>query len=100
MKLNTPHTMKRQLLLVLVLPILALAQQPLRRADAKFEKESYISAIKIYEHLANKGKGTAEIYQKLGDANYFNANYVEAQKWYEKRYAMSAPFPEGFFIPL
>ena len=96
MKLNTPHTMKRQLLLVLVLPILALAQQPLRRADAKFEKESYISAIKIYEHLANKGKGTAEIYEKLGDANYFNANYVEAQKWYEKRYAMSAPFPEGF----
>ena len=96
MKLNTPHTMKRQLLLVFVLPILALAQQPLRRADAKFEKESYISAIKIYEHLANKGKGTAEIYQKLGDANYFNANYVEAQKWYEKRYAMSAPFPEGF----
>jgi len=96
MKLNTPHTMKRQLLLALVLPILALAQQPLRRADAKFEKESYISAIKIYEHLANKGKGTAEIYQKLGDANYFNANYVEAQKWYEKRYAMSAPFPEGF----
>ena len=73
-----------------------MAQQPLRRADAKFEKESYISAIKIYEHLANKGKGTAEIYQKLGDANYFNANYVEAQKWYEKRYAMSAPFPEGF----
>ena len=96
MKLNTPHTMKRQLLLALVLPILALAQQPLRRADAKFEKESYISAIKIYEHLANKGKGTVEIYQKLGDANYFNANYVEAQKWYEKRYAMSAPFPEGF----
>ncbi len=96
MKLNTPHTMKRQLLLVLVLPILALAQQPLRRADAKFEKESYISAIKFYEHLANKGKGTAEIYQKLGDANYFNANYVEAQKWYEKRYTMSAPFPEGF----
>jgi outer membrane protein OmpA-like peptidoglycan-associated protein len=88
--------MKRQLLLALVLPILALAQQPLRRADAKFEKESYISAIKIYEHLANKGKGTVEIYQKLGDANYFNANYVEAQKWYEKRYAMSAPFPEGF----
>jgi outer membrane protein OmpA-like peptidoglycan-associated protein len=73
-----------------------LAQQPLRRADTKFKQESYISAIKIYEHLANKGKGTAEIYQKLGDANYFNANYVEAQKWYEKRYALSAPFPESF----
>ncbi|MEY2921407.1 MAG: hypothetical protein RL108_16 [Bacteroidota bacterium] len=95
MKLKTQNKMKRQLLLVVLFPILALAQQPLRRADAKFEQESYISAIKIYEHLANKGKGTAEIYEKLADANYFNANYVEAQKWYEKRYAMSAPFPEG-----
>lgn len=96
MKLKIQTTMKKQLILVLLFPIIALAQQPLRRADAKFEKESYISAIKIYEHLANKGKGTAEIYEKLGDANYFNANYIQAQKWYEKRYALNAPFPEGF----
>lgn len=96
MQPKTPKNMKRQLVLILLFPILALAQQPLRRADAKFEQESYISAIKIYEHLANKGKGTAEIYERLGDANYFNANYVQAQKWYEKRYALNAPFPEGF----
>jgi outer membrane protein OmpA-like peptidoglycan-associated protein len=96
MKLKTQTTMKKQLILVLLLPIIALAQQPLRRADAKFEQEAYISAIKIYEHLANKGKGTAEIYEKLGDANYFNANYIQAQKWYEKRYALNAPFPEAF----
>ena len=96
MKLKTQNTMKKQLILILLFPIIALAQQPLRRAEAKFEQEAYISAIKIYEHLANKGKGTAEIYEKLGDANYFNANYVQAQKWYEKRYALSAPFSEGF----
>ena len=96
MKLKTQNTMKKQLILILLFPIIALAQQPLRRAEAKFEQEAYISAIKIYEHLANKGKGTAEIYEKLGDANYFNANYIQAQKWYEKRYALSAPFSEGF----
>ena len=96
MQPKTPKNMKRQLVLILLFPILALAQQPLRRADAKFEQESYISAIKIYEHLANKGKGTAEIYERLGDANYFNANYIQAQKWYEKRYALNAPFPQGF----
>jgi hypothetical protein len=66
MKLKTPNTMKRQLILVLLFPIIVMAQQPLRRADAKFKQESYISAIKIYEHLAKKGKGTAEIYEKLG----------------------------------
>jgi outer membrane protein OmpA-like peptidoglycan-associated protein len=96
MQLKTQNTMKKQLILVLLFPIIALAQQPLRRADAKFEQEAYISAIKIYEHLANRGKGTAEIYEKLADANYFNANYIQAQKWYEKRYALQAPFSEGF----
>jgi outer membrane protein OmpA-like peptidoglycan-associated protein len=96
MKLKTQNTMKKQLILVFLFPIIALAQQPLRRAEAKFEQEAYISAIKIYEHLANKGKGTTDIYEKLGDANYFNANYVQAQKWYEKRYVLNAPFPEGF----
>jgi outer membrane protein OmpA-like peptidoglycan-associated protein len=96
MKLKTQNTMKKQLILVFLFPIIALAQQPLRRAEAKFEQEAYISAIKIYEHLANKGKGTTDIYEKLWDANYFNANYVQAQKWYEKRYVLNAPFPEGF----
>jgi hypothetical protein len=65
MQLKIQNTMKKQLILVLLFPIIALAQQPLRRADAKFEQEAYISAIKIYEHLANRGKGTAEIYEKL-----------------------------------
>lgn len=88
--------MKKNSLIVFLLPFLVLAQQPMRRANIKFEQESYISAIKIYEHLANKGKGTAEIYEKLGDANYFNANYIQAQKWYEKRYALRTPFPQGF----
>ena len=62
MKLKTQTTMKKQLILVLLFPIIALAQQPLRRADAKFKQESYISAIRIYEHLAKKGKGTCLLY--------------------------------------
>jgi outer membrane protein OmpA-like peptidoglycan-associated protein len=88
----------KRLLLLLLLPMSLLAQQSLRRADAKFQQESYISAIEIYEHLANKGKATAEIYEKLGDANYYNANYIQAQKWYEKRFTISGdtPYPEGF----
>ena len=47
MKLKIQNTMKKQLILVLLFPIIALAQQPLRRAEAKFEQEAYISAIKI-----------------------------------------------------
>ncbi|MBP6424532.1 MAG: OmpA family protein, partial [Flavobacterium sp.] len=35
-------------------------------------------------------------YEKLGDANYFNANYVEAEQWYTKRYELKGTFPKEF----
>ena len=96
MQPKTPQNMKRELLLILLFPILGLAQQSLRRAENKFAQEDYISAIKIYEHLVKRGKGTAEIYERLGDANYFNANYIQAQQWYAERYALNTSSPEGF----
>ena len=89
--------MKKYIALLLLFPIGILAQErTLKKADKTFKKESYVSAIQIYERLANKGMGSEQIYEKLGDANYFNAHYVQAQKWYEKRYALSGIFPKEF----
>lgn len=74
-----------------------LAQnRTLKKAEQTFTKESYVSAIQIYERLANKGMGSEQIYEKLGDANYFNANYVEAEQWYTKRYELKGTFPKEF----
>lgn len=53
-----------------------------RRAKASFEKYEFIKAIRDYEDLVKKGTTSVEIYRNLGDANYFNANYSEAAKWY------------------
>lgn len=53
-----------------------------RRAKASFEKYEFIKAIRNYEDLVKKGTTSPEIYRNLGDANYFNANYSEAAKWY------------------
>lgn len=55
-----------------------------RRAKASFEKYEFIKAIRNYEHLVRKGTTSPAILRNLGDANYFNANYVEAAKWYGK----------------
>lgn len=88
--------MKKYIVFVLLFPLGLIAQQNLRRAEQKFNQESYVSAIKIYEHLAQKGKGTAEIYEKLGDANYYNANYIKAEEWYSKRYQFKEDFPKDF----
>lgn len=89
--------MKKQLALLLLLPMGLLSQERiLKRADKTFSKEAYVSAIDIYERLANKGMGSEQIYEKLGDANYFNANYVKAEHWYSKRYELKGNFPKEF----
>ncbi|MEY4553326.1 MAG: hypothetical protein RL099_1654 [Bacteroidota bacterium] len=89
--------MKKQIALLLLLPMGLLAQErTIKKADRKFVSESYVSAIQIYERLANKGMGSEQIYEKLGDANYFNANYVQAEQWYTKRYELKGAFPKEF----
>ena len=40
--------------------------------------------------------GSEQIYEKLGDANYFNANYVQSEQWYTKRYELKGTFPKEF----
>ncbi len=89
--------MKKYIALLLVFPVGLIAQErTLKQADKTFSKESYISAIHIYERLANKGMGSEQIYEKLGDANYFNANYIQAEQWYTKRYELKGTFPKEF----
>ena len=89
--------MRKQIALLLLLPIGLLAQERIiNKAKKKFDSQSYVSAIEIYERLANKGMGSEQIYEKLGDANYFNAKYVQAEQWYSKRYELKGTFPKEF----
>lgn len=55
-----------------------------------FENYAYINSIKIYERLVKKGYVDSDMLKKLGDANYFNANYQEASKWYEQLISLDA----------
>ncbi len=89
--------MKRKIVLLLILPMGLFAQERIiKKADKTFSKEEYVSAIQIYERLAKKGMGSEQIYEKLGDANYFNANYLKAEYWYTKRYELKGTFPKEF----
>ncbi|MGS4344356.1 OmpA family protein [Myroides odoratus] len=53
-----------------------------RKADTEYQNMAYIKAIDIYERIANKGYVNADIVKKLADAYYFNAKFIEANKWY------------------
>ena len=91
--------MRKYIVLLLLFPIAIIAQnRTLQKAEKTFSKEGYVSAIQIYERLAEKGMGSEQIYEKLGDANYFNANYVKAEQWYTKRYELKGTFPKEFLF--
>ncbi|WP_418264607.1 OmpA family protein [Flavobacterium faecale] len=59
-------------------------------ADRQYERFSYIDAISTYERVAEKGYKDEKMFQKLGNAYYFNAELSKAGRWYEELFAMNA----------
>ena len=60
----------------------------LNKADKKFEKYSYIDATATYEKVAEKGYKSVELFQKLGNAYYFNSELEKASRWYGELFAL------------
>lgn len=79
-----------QLIVVLVATNLVTAQdQKLAKADKLYEKFAYIDAIKTYENIAQKGHKSVDLFQKLGNAYYFNSEFEKANKWYTELFALN-----------
>ncbi len=57
-------------------------------ADKKYDNYAYIDAIKTYERVAEKGYKSVDLFKKLGNAYYFNAELEKAAKWYGELFAM------------
>ncbi|MBX9889349.1 MAG: OmpA family protein [Flavobacteriaceae bacterium] len=58
-------------------------------ADKKYEQYAFIDAIAIYERVAEKGYKDEKMFQKLGNAYYFNAELDNAAKWYGELFLMN-----------
>ncbi len=73
-----------------MIPFLIFSQKSaLSKADEKFNNFEYIKAIEIYENLVKNGQGTPEIFEKIANAYYDNASYIQANKWFEKLYVIN-----------
>lgn len=70
-----------------------------KKADKLYDNYNYIDAVETYEKVAQKGYKSAEIFQKLGNSYYFNANYNESAKWYGELFELEpvASDPEYYF---
>ena len=58
-------------------------------ADKQYERFSYVDAIATYERVAEKGYKDEKMFQKLGNAYYFNAELAKAAKWYGELFGMN-----------
>ena len=58
-------------------------------ADKLYERYAFIDAIATYEQVAEKGYKDEKMFQKLGNAYYFNAELEKAVKWYEELFNMN-----------
>jgi len=62
----------------------------LNKAEKEYNNYAYADAISIYERLAAKGYEDEKMFQRLGNAYYFNAELPKAAAWYDKLFAMNA----------
>ena len=68
------------------------------KADKKYDNYAYVDAIKTYERVAEKGYKSADMFQKLGNAHYFNSELDKAAKWYGELYALTPDMePEYYY---
>jgi len=95
--------MKTKILLILMvlcsLTFNSFAQKDAEKiADKKYEQYAYINAIKTYERIAKKGYKSVEMFKKLGNSYYFNAELELAGKWYDELFSMTQDVdPEYYY---
>lgn len=70
----------------------------LNKADKDYNQYAYIDAISIYEKVAENGYKDEKMFQRLGNAYYFNAELTKAVKWYDALFLLnSQQEPEYFY---
>lgn len=70
----------------------------LNRAEKNYNQYAYVDAISIYEKVAESGYKDEKMFQRLGNAYYFNAELTKAVKWYEALFSLNKEQePEYFY---
>lgn len=74
-------------------------EKKLEKAAENYEKLDYVNAQKIYLAVAEKGHQSEELFTKLANSYYFNAQYDQAVKWYGRLFELN-PEPENDIVYL
>jgi outer membrane protein OmpA-like peptidoglycan-associated protein len=63
-------------------------KEKVKNANKKYDSYAYIDAIKTYEKIAEKGYKSVDMFKKLGNSYFFNAELEKASEWYKELFAM------------
>ena len=70
----------------------------LNKAEKEYNQYAYVDAISIYEKVAESGFKDEKMFQRLGNAYYFNAELTKAVKWYDALFSLnSQQEPEYYY---
>jgi outer membrane protein OmpA-like peptidoglycan-associated protein len=61
----------------------------LNKAEKEYSQYAYVDAISIYEKVAESGYKDEKMFQRLGNAYYFNAELTKAVKWYDALFSLN-----------
>ena len=86
------------LLGVFGLSALHAQERKLAKAHEDYEHLDYVDAQKIYLAVAEKGYESEELFSKLGNTYYFNAQYDEAVKWYGRLFNLTQEPQENILL--
>ena len=67
------------------------------KADKEYDRYAYIDAIKTYERMSEKGYKSVDMFQKLGNAYYFNGDLAKAAKWYTELFVLTKDVAPEFY---
>jgi outer membrane protein OmpA-like peptidoglycan-associated protein/tetratricopeptide (TPR) repeat protein len=92
----------KKLVCSLLLGILAIQgysqKAKVAAADKQYDRYAFVDAIATYERIAEKGYKDEKMFQKLGNAYYFNAELKKAERWYGELFALNQEQePEYYF---
>lgn len=85
--MNKVSTSQKLILSILVLLVTSVGfsqKRKVEKANKEFDKLAYIDARAIYLEVVEDGYESAQIFQNLGDTYYWNSDYDNAAKWYQK----------------
>lgn len=68
------------------------------KAGKDYGKMAYVDAIKTYERIAEKGYKNSDMLQKIANAYYFNADLVNAEKWYSELFALTQNLDSEYYF--